>query len=100
MFCQKFSQPQNYFYTCSLLREHRDGILGHQIDKSLKWLLLHSTGGFYRQTLLKKPNKKIRETKKLKYIQEKHFVGRINAGRNPDKKSSMRRLEFMLRNLD
>jgi hypothetical protein len=35
-----------------------------------------------------------------KSIHEKHFVERKNEGRKPDKNPSLRRLEFMPRNLD
>jgi hypothetical protein len=43
---------------------------------------------------------KIRETIKLESIHEWHFVERENEGRMPDKNSSLRRLEFMPRNID
>jgi hypothetical protein len=57
-----------------------------------------STGGFYRKPY--STYKKIRETGKLKSIHKKHFVERKNEGRKPDKNSSLRRLEFMPRNLN
>ncbi len=54
-----------------------------------------SPGGF------KNPWKKIRETRRLEPFHEKHFVERKNEARKqPDKNLSMRRLEFMPRNLD
>ncbi len=46
----------------------------------------------------KNPYKKIRETRKLESIHEKHFVEWKNEDRKPHKSSSLRRLEFMPRN--
>jgi hypothetical protein len=43
---------------------------------------------------------KIREIRKLESIHEQHFVERKNESRKPDKNSSLRRLDFMPRNLD
>jgi hypothetical protein len=70
-------------------------------------LFLHATHNpFYRRILkklfsgFKNPYKKIPETRKLENIHEKHFVERKNEVRKPDKNSSLRRLEFMPRNLD
>jgi hypothetical protein len=62
-----------------------------------------STGGFYRKpysSLVLKIRKKIRETKKLESIHEYHFVERKNESRKPGKNLSLRRLEFMPRNLE
>jgi hypothetical protein len=42
----------------------------------------------------------IRETRKLESAREKHFLERKIEGRKPDKDLSLRRLEFMPRNLD
>ncbi len=44
--------------------------------------------------------KKIGETRQLGSINEWHFVEQKKVGRKPDKNSSPRRLEFMLRNFD
>jgi hypothetical protein len=49
---------------------------------------------------LKKSLQKIRETRNLESIYEKHFVEWKNSGRKPDKNSSLRRIGFMPRNLD
>jgi hypothetical protein len=68
----------------------RDGILGHQFNKdSSLWLhAIHSP--FYWRILKKttlffgfKNTKKIRETRKLEYIHEKHFVEQKNEDRKP-----------------
>ncbi len=59
--------------------------------------------GFKRKTdsiLFNKYIQKIRETIKLEFIREKHFVERKNEGRKPDKDSSLRRLKFMPENLN
>jgi ribosomal protein S21 len=50
-------------------------------------------------TLVLKIHKKIRKTRKFASIREKHLLERKNEGRKPDKNSSLRRLEFRLRNL-
>jgi hypothetical protein len=55
----------------------------------------HSLLWFFR-TLYKK----LRETRKLESIYEKHIVEQKNQGRKPDKNSSLRRIEFRPRNLD
>ncbi len=73
-------------------------LLLHAIHSSFYWRI-------FKQTILfsgfKNPYKKIRETRKLESIHEKHFVERKNEGRKPDiENSSLKRLEFMPRNLD
>jgi hypothetical protein len=73
-------------------------------DSSLLLHAMHSPfssspDGFYGKpysTLVQK----IRETRRLESIHEQPFVEWKNESRKPDKNSSMRRLEFMPRNLD
>ncbi len=43
----------------------------------------------YSTLVLKKHTKKIRETIKLKFVHEKHFVERKNEGRKSDKNPSL-----------
>jgi hypothetical protein len=84
---------------------NRDKILGHHFNKG-SILLLHAIHSpFYWRMLTKTilfsgPYKKIRKTRKLESIHKYHFVERKNEGRKPDKNSSLRRLEFLPRNLD
>jgi hypothetical protein len=86
----------------------RAGILGHQSNKRLEsFAPCHSQSlllADLKETVLfsgfQDPHTKIRETRKLGAIHEKHFVERKNKGRKTDKNSSPRRLEFMPRNLD
>jgi hypothetical protein len=70
------------------------GILGHQFNKRLESFasyysqsLLYTTGGFERKPYsdLKIPSNKIRETRKLEFVYELHFVEWKNEGRKPDK---------------
>jgi hypothetical protein len=94
------SRMQNHLF--------RDGILGHQFNKRLESLLQVIHSPFYWRILqknilfsgLKKSLHKIRETRKLESIHEKHFVERKIEGIKPDKNSCLRRLEFMPRFLD
>jgi hypothetical protein len=91
-------------------RHCRDGILGHQFKKRLK-----SFASSYSQSLLladfkenhtllsflKILTKNPRNKKTQVYsIHEYHFVKQKNEDRKPDKNSSLRRLEFMPRNLN
>jgi hypothetical protein len=75
-------------------------------DSSLLLHAIHSlfTGGFLMKIRLsssfKNTYKKIRETRKLESIREQHFVERKNEASKPDKDLSLRRPEFMPRNLD
>jgi hypothetical protein len=72
-------------------------ILIHAFHSLFNWQILQKTipySGF------KTPYKKIRETRKLESIHEKHFVEQKNEGRKLDKNSSLRRLKFMPRSLD
>jgi hypothetical protein len=82
------------------------------LDINLK-KMLESFAPCYSQSLLsadlkkpllvsgfKNPYKKICEPKILKSIHEQNFVEGKNKGRKPEKTSSLRRLEFMPRNLD
>jgi hypothetical protein len=85
---------------CCLDYLARDGILRHQFDKRLK-----SFAPCYSQSLLVadftenhsglKIEKKNHKTRKLESIHEQHFVEWKNEDRKPDKKSSLRSLEFM-----
>jgi hypothetical protein len=61
------------------------------------WRILKKTIPF---SGFKNPCKKIFETRKLDSTYEWHFVERKNEGRKPEKNSSLRRLEFMPRNLE
>jgi hypothetical protein len=54
-----------------------------------------SSGWFYRKPLWFRKSKKIHKTRKLESIYEQHFVEWKNEDRKPDKKSSLRNLEFM-----
>jgi len=90
--------------------QSREGILGHnQFSKRLEscsmLFTVSFTGGFYRgpysSLVLKILTKtKIRETRKLEYIDEYHFVQRKNEGRKPDKNLSLTRFKFRPTNLD
>jgi hypothetical protein len=84
------------------------GILGYQFNKRFE-----SFAPCYSQSLLlanftethtvsgfKKSLQKIIETRKLEPLHEQHFVERKNEGGNPNKNLSLRRLEFMPRNLE
>jgi hypothetical protein len=65
---------------------NRDGILGHQFDKRLEsfapcysqFILLPDFKDNHSLLCFKNSFKKIRETRKLESIQEKHFVERKN----------------------
>jgi hypothetical protein len=63
-----------------------------------------STGGFKKKKtilcLILKILTKNSKTRKLESIHELHFVEWKNDGRKPDKNKSLRRLEFLSRNLD
>jgi hypothetical protein len=61
-------------------------------DSSLLLHAIHSP--FLLYSGLKKNIKKIRETRKLEFVHEKHSVERKNEGRKPDKNPSLRRLEL------
>jgi hypothetical protein len=78
------------------------------LAKELSLLLQTIHSPFYWRILMiiilffwfKNAYKKIREARKLKSIHKQHFVERKNEGRKPDKNSSLKKLEFMPRNLD
>ncbi len=69
----------------------------HAIHSPFYWRILKKTllySGFNN------PYKKFHNTRKLESIHEQHFLEQKNEGRKSDKNSSLRRLEFMPRNLD
>jgi hypothetical protein len=68
-------------------------LLLHAVHSPFYWRILRKP---YSSLVLKLLTKKIRETRKLEYFHEKHFVKRKNEDRKPDKNSSLRRLELML----
>jgi hypothetical protein len=65
---------------------------------------VHSTGEFQRKTysslVLKKLTKKSAKQENSSLFMNDNFVERKNKGRKPDNNMSLRRLEFMPRNLD
>ncbi len=85
--------------------------LGHQLDEILDSFAPCYSQSFYRRIFYTKPyvlysgfkntyKKKIGETRNLESIREKHLLESKNQGRNPDKNSSLIRLEFMPKNLE
>ncbi len=74
-------------------------------DSNLLLRVIHSP--FYQRILkktrpfpFKNSYKNIRETRKLEFIHEQHYAERKKERRKLEKNSSLRRLEFMPRNLD
>jgi hypothetical protein len=84
------------FVDINLTKDSR--LLLHAIHSPFFWRILKKTvpcSGFNN------PYKKIRETRKLESIHNSTYIVEWkNGGRKPDKNSSLRRLEFMSRNLD
>ncbi len=92
-------------------------IFPHAVQRGTSWtsiqqktlVLLHAIHSLFYWRILQKPysslvlkiltKTKIRETRKLEYIDEYHFVQRKNE-RKPDKNLRLTRFKFMPRNLD
>ncbi len=90
LWCQGHSRPN------SIVELSRDGILGQQFDKRLL-----SFAPCYSQSLLLvwKSMRKMFETRNLESIHVKHFLEPKNGGEENRQNSSLRRLEFVIRNL-
>jgi hypothetical protein len=89
-FCTKME-----FLGISLTKD--SSLLLNAIHSHFYWKILKKTMLF---SGFKNLSKKIRETRKLESIHELHFVKQKDEGRKQDKNSSLRRCEFMLRNLN
>ncbi len=97
-------------YGLNFFKWFRDGIFGHQFDKRLEtfapcytqsfywWIFLRKPGGTYSG--FKKCIQKNLRTRKIESFRGEHFVESKDEGRKPDNNSSLRRLEFMPKNLD